>query len=105
MIDENLLIKKRTNRASIVFLGLVILITIVLYIFNNIVEKEIIKIDYNTIEIENKLIVLNNDDRIYLSTLIDLNQSVLSKYDRNNKVVLYINNFKKLEQEYNIFFH
>lgn len=90
---------------SIVFLVLVLVVTIVLYLYNNYLENDIEEIQTNISKIESNIKEVENDKNIQIYRLIELNKEVIASYESMNDITKYINHMNLLKSKYNLDFN
>ncbi len=108
MEDINLLNEKTKSSyfpASTIFLVVVLVATILLYLYNNYIENSIKDIQNDTTTIEASIKEVENDKNIQIYRLIELNKEVIASYESMNKITKYINHLNELKSKYNLEFN
>jgi hypothetical protein len=87
-----------------IFLVSVLVLTIGLYFYNNMLKSDIAKLKIDITTLDSNIKEVQNNKKIQIYTLLELNDSVIRSYKLMNKVSQYINHLKYIESEYNIKF-
>lgn len=96
--------KKKKYMISMIFLVSVLVLTIGLYFYNNMLKSDIAKLKIDITTLDSNIKEVQNNKKIQIYTLLELNDSVIRSYKLMNKVSQYINHLKYIESEYNIKF-
>ncbi|MBT3727139.1 hypothetical protein HOG21_05705 [bacterium] len=105
MSEQRIIIKRSVNRSSVVFLVIVLLLSFGLYFYNTHLEKEIVGVKGEIIKIESEMKDINDDKKIQIYTLLELNKEVINSYSKNNKVVSFINHLDTVKSKYSLNFN
>ncbi len=104
MSEDRIVIKRSVSRSSIVFLAVVLLLTFGLYLYNTHLERQIVDVKGNIVKVESEISDLNKDSKIQIYTLLQLNKEVISTYEKNNKVVSFIEHLDNVKSKYSLGF-
>ena len=107
MTENNVIAKKSLTSyiASITFLGLALLITIVLHFYNNYLWSEIEDIKTDIVSIESNISEVEKDKSLQVYSLLELNKTTINSYEIMNKVTKYINHMNVIKAKYSLEFN
>jgi len=105
MEEVNKVVKKsKNNTNSIVFLIIVVLSTIIMAIYNNSIRNDIEKIKTNISWIESSIKEVENDKKLQIYSLLELNSNVIKSYKSMNNITMYINHMNVIQAKYDLSF-
>ena len=106
MTENNIIAKKLWSNyiSSLTFLGLTLIITIVLHLYNNYLWSEIDDVKTNIISIESNISEVEKDKSLQVYSLLESNKSTIESYELMNKVTKYINHMNFIQSTYKLEF-
>ena len=106
-MEDIKILNKKTSWAyfsSLLFLGVVILSTVLLYIYNGYLTNDINDIKTNITKIEANIKEVESDKNIKIYSLLQLNKKVIDLYDNMNKITKFITHMNLIEDKYDLIF-
>ena len=105
MEEVNKVVKKsKWNTNSIIFLVVVVLSTIIMSLYNNSIQNDIQEIKTNISWIESSIKEVENDKKLQIYSLLELNSNVIRSYKSMNNITMYINHMNVIQAKYDLSF-
>lgn len=90
--------------SSLLFFGVVVIFTILLYIYNSYLTNDIEDIQSNISVIESNIKEVESDKNIQIYSLLQINKKVIKLYENMNNITKFINNLNLIKDKYDLIF-
>ncbi len=101
--SESIVHEKKPYMRALVFLVVVVTLTIVAVVFNNMLESEVAELNQNIDVTQQKIDDMNTSSNLLqVSALLEKNKATLKKLESRSKVVSYINHIADISLKYGV---
>ncbi|NVP17098.1 hypothetical protein HUU51_00050 [Candidatus Gracilibacteria bacterium] len=96
--------KKKDLKFPIAFLGLVLLISLGLFLFNLKISSDIDDLNTKISQREADISILKNDPKVQVYSLIDINRNTIENMEKRSKITDYLKHVDAISKKYEISF-